>query len=215
MFLTRTLLALCVAGWLLLAAGRPVVAADESHGPNAAHTDAAHAEQAGPDPLAVDVDLAVWTLIIFLLLMFVLKKFAWGPIAAGLDQRERTIAEHIAVAESASAEGKRLLAEYEKKLAAAQDEVRGILDQARKHAEHVHQEILEKGREEAAAEIKRGKREIETAKDEALAALAEASANQAVELAGKILGSRLDAGNHRSLIEQSLASFPDRVKLRN
>ncbi|HEX3654374.1 MAG TPA: F0F1 ATP synthase subunit B [Pirellulales bacterium] len=176
-----------------------------------------HAEhgEATPDPLAVDVDLAICTLIIFVLLLMVLKKFAWGPIAAALDLRERTIAEHITLAEQTHEEGKKLLALYESKLAAAQDEVRAILDQARRQAEQANQKLLAEARGEAQAEMQRAKREIETAKEQALIELSEQSADQAVSLAGKILGAKLDAADHRSLIEGALASFSKSSHLRN
>jgi F-type H+-transporting ATPase subunit b len=185
------------------------------HGSDA-HGGAAHgAEEHGGDahsddtnPLSFDKDLAFWTLVIFLVLLAVLKKFAWGPIAEGLDRRERTISEHIAFAEQSQEEGRRLLAEYEAKLAAAQEEVRAIIEEGRRAAEQVHQEILAKARSEAEAEMNRAKREIETAKDQALISLAESAANHAVELAGKILGAKLDQAQHARLIEEALAGFP-------
>src|SRR5690606_35275777 len=75
--------------------------ADEHHGD---HGDDAHGHGIGhagvnEDPTHVAPDLAVYTFIIFLLLLGVLWKFAWGPIAAALDKREQKIADHIAAAE--------------------------------------------------------------------------------------------------------------------
>jgi F-type H+-transporting ATPase subunit b len=211
---SRVLAALGLTGVLLAAA--PLRAAEKP----TAHAEAAaaegHAEHGEtPDPLEVDVDLAICTLIVFVLLLIVLKKFAWGPIAAALDLRERTIADHITLAEQTHEEGKKLLALYEAKLAAAQDEVRAILDQARRQAEQAHQELLAKARAEAQAETQRAKREIEMAKDQAMIELAQMSADQAVNLAGKILGAKLDAADHRSLIEGALASFSQSAHLRN
>lgn len=159
------------------------------------------------DPLSIDIDLAFCTLIVFVLLLVVLRKFAWGPIAKGLDERERTIAEHIAFAEASQEEGRRLLAQYESKLQGAQDEVRAIMEEARRLADQAHQEMMDKARSEATAEIERARHEIATAKDQALIELAQSSANHAVELAGKILGKTLNAGEHRQLIESSLAGF--------
>ncbi|HEX4148740.1 MAG TPA: F0F1 ATP synthase subunit B [Pirellulales bacterium] len=198
----------------MLLAAHPLWAAAAAADHSAAAGDG-HAQPADtPDPLEVDVDLAICTLIVFVLLLLVLKKFAWGPIAASLDLRERTIADHIALAEQTHEEGKKLLAMYEAKLAAAQDEVRAILDQARRQAEQAHQELLAKARGEAQAETQRAKREIETAKDQAIIEVAEKSADQAVALAGKILGAKIDAADHKSLIESALASFQS-AHLRN
>ena len=187
----------------------------DNHGHDAKANDAAGhdahvhigADGVSKDPADFKTDLAIWTFVVFLVLLGVLRKFAWGPITAGLDKRERVVAEHIAVAEQSEEEAKRLLAEYEAKLRSAQDEVRAIVEEARKHAEQTHREILAQARADAEAEMVRAKHEIEVAKDQALVALAQSAADHAVELAGKILGAKLNAADHRSLIESSLAGF--------
>jgi F-type H+-transporting ATPase subunit b len=163
----------------------------------------------------VDPDLAIWTFLVFLVLLAVLWKFAWGPIAAALDLREQKIADNIAAAEQCNEEAKKLLADYEAKLAAARDEVRGILDEARRDAEHAGQEIVAKARADAMTEIERGKHEIETATSQALKELAETSANLAVDLAGRIVSAKLNAADHTRLIEEALASFPKGDHQRN
>ncbi len=99
-----------------------------------------------PSPLIIDIDLAIFTVLIFLILLAVLWKFAWGPISAALDLREKKISDNIAAAEQLNQEAKRLLGEYEAKLTAAREEVRGILDEARRDAEHAGQEIVTKAR---------------------------------------------------------------------
>jgi F-type H+-transporting ATPase subunit b len=165
-------------------------------------------EHEAPSPLKVDFDLAIFTVLIFVLLLVVLGKFAWGPIASALDLRERKISDNIAAAEQLNQEAKRLLGEYEAKLSAAREEVRGILDEARRDAEHAGQEIVAKARTDAQAETQRGKVEIETATAQALNELARSSANLAVDLAGRIVGAKLTAGDHAKLIEDALATFP-------
>ena len=175
----------------------------------AGHEAPGHGDAHGePNPLAIDVDLAVYTLLVFVVLLVVLKKFAWGPIAAALDLREQKIADQIAAAESANDEAKRMLAQYEAKLAKAAEEVRGILDEARRDAEHTQQDILAKARADAGTEMDRAKREIGTAKDQALKELAETSANLAVDLAGRIVRAKLTVQDHARLIEDAMASFP-------
>jgi F-type H+-transporting ATPase subunit b len=158
--------------------------------------------------LKIDPDLAIFTAIVFAVLLTVLYKFAWGPISAALDQREKNIADQIAAAQSANEEAKRMLAQYEAKLAKAAEEVRGILDEARRDAEHTQQDILAKARADAGTEMERAKREIGTAKDQAIKELAETSANLAVDLAGKIVRAKLSVQDHARLIEEAMASFP-------
>jgi len=90
---------------------------------------AAHGGNA--NPLSVDPDLAIFTAIVFVLLLAVLGKFAWGPICEALDERERGIENQITGARQANEEAQGLLKEHQSKLAAAADEVRGILDEAK------------------------------------------------------------------------------------
>jgi len=182
-------------------------AGQAGHG-TAEHGAAGHGGSSGPNPLAIDKDLAVWTFIVFIGLLVVLGKFAWGPIAAALDLREKNIEDQIAAAQSANDEAKRMLAEYEAKLSKAAEDVRGILDEARRDAEHTQQEILAKARADAGAEMERAKREIGTAKDQAIKELAETSANLAVDLAGRIVRSKLSVQDHARLIEDAMANFP-------
>jgi F-type H+-transporting ATPase subunit b len=189
-------------GWQL---GASAQAAEHGEG-HAAHIGE---EGVSNDPSEFKSDLAIFTFIVFLLLLGVLGKFAWGPISEGLDKREHHIAEQIAAAERANVEAKEILAQYERKLASAQGEVRAILDEARRDATHTQQEILAQARADAAAEMDRAKREVETAKDQALRELAETSAKLAVDLAGKILRAQLDPNQHAQLVSEALSRFPN------
>lgn len=189
--------------------------------PRAEHQETAHAEHApvaashgahsqaehggGINPLTFRTDLAIWTAVVFLLLLLVLRKFAWGPIRDGLDKRERHIADEINAAERTNQEARQLLADYEQKLANSEEEVRRMIDRARRDAERVGQEMLDKARAAAEEEHRRALVEIEAATAGAMKDLADRSATLAVDLAGKIVGSRLDAASHAKLIEQAVA----------
>ena len=152
-------------------------------------------------------DLAIWTLVVFLVVLTVLWKFAWGPIAGGLDKRERKIADDIADAESANQSAKELLEQYQQKLAAAGDEVRGILEQGRRDAERLGRELLAKAKKEAELEQQKALGRIESATDDALKGLADRSAALAVDLAGRIVHEKLDPKQHAHLIERVVADF--------
>ena len=206
---TCLVVVLALIAWCTTAAP-PVEAAGPS---SSAHGDAADSEgghgggDGGINPLKVKGDLALWTAVIFLLLVAVLWKYAWGPIADGLDKREKRIADEIASAEKTNVEARELLAEYQQKLAASQGEIRQMLEDARRDAEQVGQEVVDKARGEARAEHQRALAEIELATAGALKELAERSASLAVELAGKIVDARLDPAAHAGLIEQAVADF--------
>ena len=100
----------------------------------------------------METDLALWTAVVFLCLLAMLWKFAWKPMAAGLDKREQNVADQIAQAEAANQKAKDILADYERKLAAAEEQVRGILEQGRRDAEQLGRELIDKAKEEAKAE---------------------------------------------------------------
>jgi len=185
-----------------------------------ARRDADKAEHATGDinPLSLQEikgDLAIWTAAVFLVLLLILWKFAWKPLAQGLDKRERGINEQIAQAEQANQQARDLLAHYEQKLAGSQEQVRAILEQARRDAEQVGRDMLEKAKGEARAEHQRALRQIETATAVALKELAELSATLAVELAGKIVHAQLNPQDHAQLIEQAVADFGREAPSRN
>jgi len=221
---SRCVLVLLI-GIAVALANRPATASAESPAAPAEHGGTGHGADAGhgsgaahgaePNPLGVDPDLAIFTVIIFAVLLAVLWKFAWGPISQALDRREQKIADNIAAAEQCNVDAKRLLADYETKLAGAREEVRAILDEARRDAEHAGQEIVAKARADAMAEVERGKHEIETATAGALDELARKSADLAVDLAGRIVSSKLNAADHARLIEEALSNFPKGDHQRN
>lgn len=181
---------------------------DKSSGHGAEHGAHVGAEGADPSPASFKKDLAIHTLVVFLLLLAVLYKFAWGPIVTGLQKREQGIADQIASAERSNHEAKQILADYQAKFDNANKEVQAIIDEARRDAASTKDEIIAAARGEATKEMDRAKREIETATAQAIKELANASANMAVDLAGKIVQSRLSATDHTRLIEDAVAKFP-------
>jgi F-type H+-transporting ATPase subunit b len=159
------------------------------------------------NPLDIKPDLAFWTLVVFLALMAILWKFAWRPIAEALDKRERRIADQIASAEQANVDARKILDDYHRKLSDSEAEVRKILEQGRRDAEEAGRRMLEATRDEARREKERAVREIDAAAGEALKELAERSADLAVDLARKIVQSKIDRADHAQLIEQAVAGF--------
>ncbi len=211
---TKRLLAVGVVAACLALAGS--LRADAgARPPGAAVSPADHAPQGhasedvaeAVNPLEFKSDLALWTAVVFVLVLAVLWRFAWRPIADSLDKREKRIADDIASAQQDRREAAEQRQQYERKLAAAEQERRTILERARQEAEQEKQAILAQGRAEAQAEYQRKLAEIDQAAATALEEVARRGATLAVELAAKILGSELDASAHARLIEQSVASL--------
>jgi len=200
---------------LLISFSTPAICfAAEDHSPaDVAHEEGAEAES--PNPMAIDPDLAIWTFIVFIVLLLVLGKFAWGPIVEALENREKSIADNIAAAEATREEAQRLLADYERRLADASNEVRELLEEARRDAEHTKGQILTEAKAAAEAEHRRATREVNSAKDAALHAIAEAGADMAVDLAGRIVKKQLNAADHTQLIREAVARFPQSATSEN
>lgn len=216
---TSLLVGLAVSVWSTAAVGADEHPPDEQSAAEQAAPQHDHEEadqeQAGhgghgevsTNPLEFKTDLAIWTAIIFLVLMMVLGKFAWGPIAAGLDKREHGIADQIAAAEKTNEDARSLLGEYQQKLAQSKDEIRQMLEDAKADAQKAGDQIVEKARDEARAEHQRAVADIELATDDAIKQLAEKSASLVVDLAGKIVHAHLDPAAHSRLIQEAMAGF--------
>jgi F-type H+-transporting ATPase subunit b len=177
-------------------------AAEEPAG--AAH---AAASDEAANPLAFDPDLAIFSAIVFVLLVAILAKYAWPAISAALDEREQRIADSIAAAESKHERAKQLLAEHEAKLAATAGEVRALLEEARRDAEHTRKSIAAKGDQDAKAALERALREIDRAKDGAIHELAITSANVAIELARKVVREKLSQDEQNQLVRDALGKL--------
>ena len=175
---------------------------------------AAGAEE-NPNPLVFKTDLAIWTFVVFLLLFFVLKKFAWGPISESLDRREHHIAENIEAAKRTHEDAKQLLAQYEKQLASAADQVRAMLDEARHDAENTKQQIVAEAKAAAQAEHERAIHDIRTATDAAVNELSQRSTDLAVDLAGKIISAKITPEERSRLLQDSLTKFAAAAPSRN
>jgi len=162
------------------------------------------------NPAEFKSDLAIWSFAVFVILTLLLARFAWKPIMEGLEKREQGIARQIAETQAANAEAKRMLASYERRLAEAADEVRGMLEEARRDADSTRQAIVAEARKAADDEKARAKHEIQLAKDDALSQIAEKAGQLAVEVAGKFLRDKLGSDDQARLVRDSVASLSSR-----
>ena len=154
-------------------------------------------------------DIAIYTLVVFILMIVLLRIVAWKPIIAGLDAREQKIIGAIEDARKSADEAQLRLEEYEARLAAAAQEANEIVAEGRRDAEATKDRIVAEAAEAAKAEQARAINEIELAKNAALQAVAEQSADMAVALAGKIVGRQLNPEDHSKLVRESLDSLSE------
>lgn len=158
-------------------------------------------------PLQARVDTLIFSLLIFLALAAVLMKFAWKPIMEGLEAREKGIADNIENARIANEQAQANLKQYEDKLAAASDEAKAVVGEARNDATAAKDKIMAEAQEEATRLRDRALADIEAAKNSAVRELAEKSVDSAVTLAGSIVGRSLKKDDHSKLIDDSINSF--------
>jgi F-type H+-transporting ATPase subunit b len=137
----------------------------------------------------------------------VLSRFAWGPIATALDKREAGIRGDIAAAEQARLNAERMLKEHEQKLAHVQDEVREIMAEARRDADHTKQDIIATAQQEAEAARKRAVVEINRARDAALHELFDSMSAQVANATEHVLGRAVSDGDNKRLIEEALSQL--------
>ncbi len=213
--LATSILVSVVAGWVAVASAADHHDDAHADGAGAAHAAAAdshgHGDDqdkgSGPSPLLFDIDLAVWTGIVFGALLLVLRKFAWPAITTALDEREKKISDNIAEATAKHEEAKRLLSDHEAQLAGAADQVRELLEEARRDAEHTKGEIIIEAKKAAEQEADRALRELEVAKEAALHELAQKSADAAIELAGKVVQEQVTPSRQAELVREALTKL--------
>jgi F-type H+-transporting ATPase subunit b len=156
----------------------------------------------------INPGLMIWSAAVFLLLLFVLTKFAWKPLIHSLEKREAHIRGSIEQSEQARQEAERLLAENRKELARAEEESRRIVNEGRALAEKLKTEIVEKANQQSRKMVEQAKLEIERDKEAAINQLRSEVASLAVLAAGKIIGETLDAGRHAKLVDDMLGRLP-------
>lgn len=160
------------------------------------------------DLLAPNFGLVIWITIVFLLLLAVLRKFAWGPITTALSERERTIDESIQRAETALAEAKQIQADNERARREADHEAQRILREARDAAEAIRTDEVEKTREQIRRMQQNAQEEIAREKESALTELRSEVAELAVQAAAKILKENLDAARQQKLVDEFIQKLP-------
>jgi F-type H+-transporting ATPase subunit b len=157
-----------------------------------------------------DLGNVFWTLLIFVGVLVVLGKFAWGPILNGLNRREKFIHDSLATAKRDRDEAETRLKELTNQLNQARAEASQIVDEGRRDAEVVKRRVEEEARRNGEAMIERAKREIGIARDTALRDLHDESAKLAMEMAGLVLKRQLTPEDHRRLVSEALAGLKER-----
>jgi F-type H+-transporting ATPase subunit b len=160
------------------------------------------------DLIKPEPGLIVWTIVTFLLLAVLLKRFAWKPILTIIDDREKTIREALEESKRARQTADEALAKNKELLAQARVEVARIVSEGQKEAEKMRAEILAKARADSATVLEQGRKQIEFETKQAVAELNKTVVQVALDAAGKVIRTSLDDAKHRQLVEEYLEQLP-------
>ena len=149
------------------------------------------------------------TVLIFLILLILLKKFAWGPLMGVMDQRAELIATEIEQAEKSRIESKELLEEQRSLLKEARNDAQAIVENAREQGESQREDIVKVARNEVARLKEEATLEIASEREKAVAAVREEFVSLSILAASKVLGKELSEEDNRALIEETIAKAGD------
>ncbi|HYF48548.1 MAG TPA: F0F1 ATP synthase subunit B [Planctomycetota bacterium] len=157
-----------------------------------------------PDFMSPQGQVLLWTIIVFIVLLALLWKFAWGPIMHALEQREHNIQARIDEAEKKFKEAEARMAEYEKRIAGAKDEAAAIIAEGKRDVEKVKEDIIKQANDEAGKQIERAKRDIELARQAAVADLRDKMVQLTAELTTQVIEREINSDDHKRFISESV-----------
>jgi F-type H+-transporting ATPase subunit b len=150
------------------------------------------------------IGLMVWTLLVFVLTMFLLSKLAFPAISQALGRRQQAIEESIDTAERTRKEAEELLAEYRERLKEARTQADEIVHRARQSADTHEQEAKERGQEIVEEAAKKAERDIAAATERALSDIRREVADLTVLATEKVTRKTLNEADQRRLVEEAL-----------
>jgi F-type H+-transporting ATPase subunit b len=162
-------------------------------------------ESGGSFLVSPGLGLMIWTLVLFLITMWVLSKVAFPKIQEALDKRAKTINESIEAAERQRRESDELLAEYRARLAEAREQADDIMARARKAGETAEAEAAAAGKEKRDELVASANREIEAGTKRALDEIRQEVANLTVLATERVTRKALNAEDQKRLVEEALA----------
>ena len=157
--------------------------------------------------ISVTPGLMIWTIVCFLIALFVLKRYAFGPIQKLIDQRREQIRRSLEEADHAREEARRLLEEHKKLISQARGEAEQILAEARRTGEAMEKRMREETEAERQRRIEETRREIAAETARALEKIRAEVADLTLEATAIVVGRKLDADRDRELISEAIGSL--------
>jgi F-type H+-transporting ATPase subunit b len=189
---------LCVGALLLVSV--PALAADEANG------------EAPPGLMDPVLSTFVWAALIFLVVLALLWKLAWGPLIQALDDRETKIRDSLEAADRMRAEQEKFQAEQEQILAAARKEANEIVAEGKRDAEAVKEKIVQDAKSAAEDTKDRAVAEIDRAKDLAVVEIHQRAVDLSVTIAEKLVGHAVSVDDQERLVQETIQQYENQAK---
>ena len=150
--------------------------------------------------MEIHVSTVIFAMVNFLVLLFILKKFLYGPVCDILDKRKAEVENNLNQAEDAKVEAQKLKDDYASQIQNAKNEAQDIINRATQIGEQTKNEIVNEAREEATKLTAKASQEIAREKTQALNEIRGEVANLAVLAAEKIVGKSIDVKDHENMV---------------
>lgn len=162
--------------------------------------------------LSVNPGLIFWTLVTFVVLLMLLKKFVWGPIIDAVERREDSFKEMFEGAENAKNEAQQLLKRYEDQLAGARNDMNQLIEEGKVRAGKAGDEIIGKASSEAKQLVEEAKAEITRERQKAIEELKAQVVKISLAAAERVIERNLAEQDHRNLIQQTISEIDRKMK---
>ena len=155
----------------------------------------------------LDPGLFIWTILTFLVLLFLLAKFAWKPLLAALEERENKIKNSLEDAEKAKAELERINVKSEEIIAKARSEAQSIRVEAKAASERIKADLMAKAEEDSKKIREEAEKQIRVEKDKAIDEIRQEVVDLSLAVAEKVIKKNLSKEDNQGLIEDSLKNL--------
>lgn len=176
---------------------------------------AAEQEGGAPNLLAPNVGVMFWTLVIFAVLLFVLSRYAYKPLFAAVESREKALEEAVEGAKRNHAESEKHLSEQRALLESAKVEAQKIIADSRVTAEKMRADLLAQTKDQQGEMLDAARRSIEGEKLNAIEDMRREAIELAIAGAGRVIEKNLDSAANRQIVETFLASIGDQSSSRS
>jgi F-type H+-transporting ATPase subunit b len=157
--------------------------------------------------ISVTPGLMIWTIVCFLIALWVLKRYAFGPIQGLIDSRQHHIQQEVEETEKARKRAEELLEEHKQLIAEARGQAESILAEARKTRESMEQRMREETESERQRRLEETRKEIAAETARALEQIRAEVGELTLEAASRVVGRTLDSERDQELIEEAIAGL--------